>query len=149
MADETAPKLTYGQRMRQKLLGGGDGTRDVKVEFEGETYLLCPPSIRQRNAVQDALVKIEFDMEKGKPKDVKTDQGEMAVRAIIACCRDPETRAPIFTMADHDALLDGEARPLFDVLADKAVDLVRPRNIEETKKNSSPPPTAESSSSSA
>lgn len=126
---------TYGENLRKKLLGGGNGENDVTVTVNGEPYLLVPPKVKQRQAIMDKSVKVLFDAVSGKPSGVETDQGEMQVQAIIACCRDPETRLPVFEATDHDALLDGELVPLFDALAIAALKLVRP-DVDEAKKNS-------------
>lgn len=142
MTDKSAE--TYSTRMRRKLLGGGNGQNDLKVLVGEDVYLLVPPKVKQRQTIIDSAVNIEFD-EKGKPGKVTSDQGEMQVQALIACCRDPETRMPVFTMADHDALLDGELTPLFDLLSVAALKLVKP-DLEDAKKNSAPTPTASSSS---
>lgn len=139
MADKVG---TYGDRLRRKLLGAGSGEHDVSVQIGDEVYLLVPPKVKQRQKIVDSAVTIEFD-DKGKPGKVQSDQGEMQVQAIIACCRDPETRQPVFTAADHDALLDGELTPLFDALSIAALKLVRP-DVEEAKKNSSQTPTSSS-----
>jgi hypothetical protein len=132
---------TAGERLRQKLLGSPAREHwiDVPNPDTGEVdrCLLMAPSVRQGNA----LINKAITLPKGKDVDeldassVTVDNAELQVSALILCLRDPETKKPILTTADHDALMDGELNYLVAALGVKAAQLCNP-NAKSAKKNS-------------
>jgi hypothetical protein len=126
-------KRSATDRIREKLLAAKP--RETFVEFEDEQYLLVAPSVRRAGAIMRAAVTLPKgkNADDIKPEDVKVDDSEIKVQALIECLRDNDTKAPVLAQSDHDALMDGPLTPMFNALGTAAAELLRPKNA---KKNS-------------
>lgn len=146
---EPVKKRSATDRIREKLLGAPDNAHDVWVEFQGERYLLVPPSVKKRSKILEACLKLtpkkNADGEATGEMDADFDNLEMLTRALCACLRDPETRELVFPEeAQRSALMEAQLSPLFDFLAGKSARILNPK-VQETEKNSAAAPGTSSS----
>jgi hypothetical protein len=97
------------------------------------------------NAVQGVLVRqptvatrdrILAEMQTARGDGKSVDGAGLAraqALAVVLCCLDPESRAPIFTEADIESLMESPSGSFVDVLANEAMSLMGAAQSSATK----------------
>jgi hypothetical protein len=125
---EVRAKLLRHNNFREKIV-----TVSVPSETPGEApeqlkVLIRQPSVGQRS-------EIMAQMKVGKDLELKTGDGLSRGLAlgIVYCALDPESRRPLFQVADIDSLIGSPSGSWFDTLANSVWSLMD-EATEEAKK---------------
>jgi hypothetical protein len=97
----------------------------VEVDFNGKkvSVLVVAPTVGQRN-------RIVGDVDQGGKKFIGDAKlGKMQAQACILCCLDPETKQPLFTAQDEEAILETPANGWVDTLFQEVMALLSQEEI--------------------
>jgi hypothetical protein len=97
-------------------------TVTVDAPQEDGTFLAQEVLVRQPTVA--ARDRILASMQDGNKKNDGQGLAEAQALAVILCCLDPGSRAPIFTDADLATLMESPAGSFVDLLANEAMSLM-------------------------
>lgn len=103
--------------------------RKAVVEFEGQTYEVRAPTVKQRSEILERAGVLD------EKKAKKTDTGRMQVVAVVSCTFDPESGERVFENADIEALLEDPAGGIVDALSVPAIAFLNASNDKDAAKN--------------
>ena len=124
-----ANALTPRDRLRAKTLGAKKVFKKELIKFDGETFEIRQPTLRERSEVRKKCTSVTED-------GVEFNMFEFLIWAVIGHTFVPGTDDKLFSEEDYDELSDIPAGGWFDKFAENASELCNV-NTEDEKKDSS------------
>lgn len=109
--------MSNRDKLRALTVGAAKKFREKTVEFGGEKFVVREPSLAESKAIRSKAVQVS-----AKGQDVKIDDVEFLVQAIIQLVHD-EDGVKVFEAGDHEALMGQPAGGFVQVLGQAAVEM--------------------------